>query len=202
MLLDDARTEVQASAEQTVRPVGFGPHVIYCGEKYEEMVRWYQTFFQGEVRTVSDTLPADIASDDTTDSIILVKRPDLPVLEGRQVGIFHVAWSYPSLAELMYVYRKARDNGILPVEVLNSGILLQVYYKDPEGNGVEIEVDDYDTSEETYAVQRAMSFVRSGDPKHWHIDPEKVIAMLEAGVPDKDILHHVKYGRMVASGQF
>lgn len=202
MPLDDARKGGQADADHAVVPVGFGPHVIYCGAKYDEMVRWYQAFFQGQVRPVSDTLPAELASDDTIDSIVLIKRPDLPILEGRQNGIFHIAWSYPSLAELMYVYRNAKANGILPIDVLNTGILLQIYYKDPEGNGVEIEVDDYDTSQETYAVHRSASFVRSGDPKHWHVDPEKVIAMMEAGVPDEDILHHVKYARMIASGRF
>jgi len=196
----DLQAEISVATHTSQTPVGFGHHVLYAGEKYDEMVNWYATFFQGEVMT-ADAPSAELLARDDIDTIMIVRRPDLDQ-EGREfrTGIFHVAWSYASLAELMTVYEHAKSWGILPLFTLNTGILLQIYYADPEGNRIELEVDAHDTSEETQQVQR--SGLREVLMSEWRYDPDMIVKLMRAGWSDYDILNHKKYHEAVQSGQY
>lgn len=181
-----------APQEGDASPTRFGHHLIYSGKKFEDMVRWYRTLINGDV-VVGDEAPSpELLARDDVDTIVIVKKPAVEQDEGPyRTGIFHIAWSYASLAELMTVYRYARDNGILPQSVLNTGILLQFYYVDPEGNYLEFEVDAHDTSKATQEAQR--SGKREAELKHWIYDPEVILKMMEAGWSDYDILRHDTY---------
>lgn len=191
----------RADAAATI-PTGFGYHVIYTGENHERMVEWYRTLFGNDVQAL-EGLPGEAYSlDESTDAVVIVKRPelekvDVPFPPGKP-GILHMAWSYSSLAELMYVYRHARDQGIRPQSVLNTGILIQFYYDDPDGNQIELQIDNYDTSAETQHVQRIKA-VRLPIPKENIYDPEQMLALLEAGVPDQDIFDHDRFHALVAA---
>ena len=194
----------KTDAEATV-PTGFGYHLVYTGEQYEKMVWWYQTLFGGDVSAVEGPPGEEYSLDESLDAVVIVKRPDLqknetPFPPGKP-GILHMAWSYASLAELMYVYRHARDNGIRVQSVLNTGILIQFYYNDPDGNQIELQIDNYDTSEETQQVQRVKA-IRLPIPPEQFYDADKMLAMLEAGVPDSDLFNHDRYHALVASGRF
>ncbi len=191
--------------EPSDRPDGFGYHVIYSSpEKYEEMVKFYQVFLGGRALAVPDGLTPQQVCDPHNDFVLIVKRDGLPKSEQPlKPGVLHIAWFYNSLAELFYVYRHARDNGIKTVELLNSEVLMQFYYPDPEGNFLEIGVDGHDTSEQTQAVMRGTDGVRTPTGiDHWRYDAEKVLKMLEAGVSDYDIFHHETYHKLAASGRF
>lgn len=187
------------------RPTGFSYHVLYANaEKYDEMVRFYQILFGAQAKAVPDGLTPEQVADPEHDLILIVKREGLPSFNFEaKTGFNHMAYSYSSLAELMYVYRHARDNGLKTFESLNSEVLLQLYYFDPEGNRVEIGVDGHDTSEETQHYARLADGARQpGKIDHWKYDPETILKMLEAGVSDYDIFNHEKYHAMAASGRF
>lgn len=190
--MSELTENTQKEKDQAIeRPVGFGHHVIYAGAKYDEMVKWYGTLLGGTV-TSGEEIPADLLARDDCDTVVIAKRTDLAQEEGPvRTGVFHVAWSYASIAELMQMYRHGLKNGIEPQSTLNTGILLQIYYTDPEGNGVEFQVDAHDTSEATQAAQR--NGQRSGNARHWLYNPEKIIALMEAGWSDYDILDHEKF---------
>lgn len=194
----------QPGAADTV-PTGFGYHVLYSGENHAAMVRWYQALFGGEARALEGPPGEEDSLDDTHDTVVIVKRTDLAQVEAPfppgKPGILHMAWSYPSLAELMYVYRHARDQGIRVHTVLNTGILIQFYYEDPDGNQIELQVDNYDTSEETQHIQRTKG-TRVPIPKEHFYDADKMLAMLEAGIPDQDLFDHDRYHALAASGRF
>lgn len=197
----DRKEATRFGTETSELPVGFGHHVIYADEKFDEMVKWYQTLLSGDITTMPDSAPADLLVREDIDAVVIAKRPGLTQERSPiRTGIFHVAWSYSSLAELMTVYQHAKANGILPLEVLNTGILLQVYYIDPEGNGIELQVDAHDTSEATQVAQR--SGRREGSVAHWVYDPETILRLMEAGWSDYDILDHEKYHAAAKSGRF
>jgi catechol 2,3-dioxygenase-like lactoylglutathione lyase family enzyme len=208
MLADTAakpNDEIGANEAAAGIPTGFGYHLIYTGENYEKMVWWYKTLFGGDVAALEGAPGEEYSLDEALDSVVIVKRADLkkvdvPFPPGKP-GILHMAWSYPSLAEILYVYREAKQNGIEVQSILNTGILIQFYYDDPDGNQVELQIDNYDTSAETQHVQRTNG-MRIPIPKEWIYDGDKMVAMLEAGVPDADIFDHDRYHALVASGRY
>jgi len=193
-----------AEVEPNDRPTGFGYHTIFCRpETYNEMIRFYQVFLGGSAIAVEHELPASLIAEDDRDVVLLIKRPDLPHFSQRRTGFLHVAWSYNSLAELMYVYRHATQNGIKAVELLNSPILMQFYFRDPEGNFIEVSIDGHDTPEETQMHMRAADGIRvPGKIDDWKYDAETVLRMLEAGVSDHDILNNASYHALAASGRY
>lgn len=200
----DADGAADGQVDPQDRPVGFGYHIIYCRpETYDDMVRFYQVFLGGSAMPVGDDLPSSLIMDDEQDLVVIAKRPDLPHFTQRRTGFLHVAWSYNSLAELIYVYRNAVRNGIKPLELLNSPILMQFYFRDPEGNFIEISIDGHDTPDQTQTHMRAADGIRvPGRIDDWKYDAEKVLAMLEAGVSDYDILDSARYHALAASGEY
>ena len=63
-------------------------------------------------------------------------------------GVHHMAFTYASLADLVATYQRLDGLGIRPVTCINHGPTTSMYYADPDGNQVELQVDNYDTVEE------------------------------------------------------
>ena len=59
-----------------------------------------------------------------------------------------MAFTYASLADLVATYQRLDGLGIRPVTCINHGPTPSMYYADPDGNQVELQVDNYDTVEE------------------------------------------------------
>jgi hypothetical protein len=189
----------------TDRPHSFGYQLIHTTpDNHDAVVNWYQTLFCGEVREVSDKIPADDLLESGQETICIVKRPDLtpsPVKMAR--GVLHMAWFYNSLAELVYVCRHARDKGIIPYEVMTSPVLMQIYFRDPAGNVVELGVDAHDTSRAAQDAMLSAADLRiPGKIDDWYYDLDKLIAMLEAGVPDHEIFNTQRFQELAASGRY
>ncbi len=55
-----------------------------------------------------------------------------------QVGLNHMAWMVDSLDALGSAYRRLRDNGVKVDAIVDHGISLGIYFRDPDGNGLEV----------------------------------------------------------------
>ena len=77
-------------------------------------------------------------------------------------------------------YIRLRDQDILPFLTLDHGITMSVYYQDPDGNGVEIQVDGFgDWADSTEWIANAIEFAEN--PIGTFFDPEKLVAARKAG---------------------
>jgi catechol-2,3-dioxygenase len=109
----------------------------------------------------------------------------------RHAGLHHVAFEYGSLDELLATYRRLRDDGLRPHFAVDHGMSTSLYYVDPDGNSVELQVDNFDDWE------RSTEFMRSDpefalDPIGTPIDPEQYLAAHEQGA-SFDELHRRAY---------
>jgi hypothetical protein len=55
----------------------------------------------------------------------------------------HSAFEYERFSDLMSSYARMRDEGIVPAFSLDHGITMSLHYKDPEGNFVELQSDNF-----------------------------------------------------------
>ena len=55
----------------------------------------------------------------------------------------HSAFEYESFSDLMSSYARMRDEGIVPAFSFDHGITMSLYYKDPDGNFVELQSDNF-----------------------------------------------------------
>lgn len=63
---------------------------------------------------------------------------DAPLPERNQVGLAHVALVADSFDTVKAMHRKLKEHGVEGIRTANHGVTKSVYFKDPEGNELEI----------------------------------------------------------------
>ncbi len=133
-------------------------HVVLRVRDLPAMRDWYKTMLQAEVTQESDML-CFLTYDDEHHRIALVAIPGLEERgEVRRVGMDHIAFTYASVGDLFHTYERLRDAGIAPFWPINHGVTLSLYYRDPEGNRIELQVDAFATMDEGKTYMRSDAF--------------------------------------------
>lgn len=65
---------------------------------------------------------------------------------------------------------------------VNHGATTSLYYADPDGNNIELQVDNFETLEEGTAYMESEAFEKN--PIGVVIDPHSLLARLRAGEPE------------------
>jgi len=63
---------------------------------------------------------------------------DAPLQQKRQVGLNHMAWMMHSLDDLKEMYQRLKEKNVSIDHVSDHGISVGIYFRDPDGNGVEV----------------------------------------------------------------
>jgi catechol-2,3-dioxygenase len=179
MSIREDRKQSLAADRGRVRPHKLA-HVVRRTARFEEIVAWYCTVLGAEVVHSDETL-AFLTYDDEHHRIAIARIPGLPEQPALAAGTDHIAFTYASLGDLLYTYRRLKAEGIVPYWCINHGPNTSMYYKDPDGSRVELSVD---TMPSIDAIDRWM---RSGEfaanPIGVVFDPEDLVARYEAGEP-------------------
>jgi catechol-2,3-dioxygenase len=161
-------------------------HVVLRVRDLGAMRDWYRTVLQADVTQESDGL-CFIAYDDEHHRIALVAIPGIKERdETMRVGMDHIAFTYPSLDDLLHTYERLRDVGLTPFWPINHGVTLSFYYRDPEGNRIELQVDAFATMDEGKAYMRSDAFATN--PIGVIFDPEELLRRFKAGETAQSLL--------------
>lgn len=167
-------------------------HVVLRTGKIQPMVDFYTTFLGGHVTYGNDFL-SFITYDEEHHRIALIGVPDTLPKNPRTCGLEHIAFTFPTLADLLVAYRQRKARGIKPVWCVNHGPTTSIYYKDPDGNLLETQVDNFDTIEETNAFMTGPNF--SENPIGTDFDPEDLLEKIKSGkYDDKELKKRVEIG--------
>jgi catechol-2,3-dioxygenase len=90
------------------------------------------------------------------------------------------------VGDLLDTYTRLEQQGILPYWPVHHGPTLSFYYKDPDGNRLEFQVDCFRTAEEANAYMQGDAF--ASNPIGTQIDPEALVRQYRSGVPEKTLL--------------
>ncbi len=155
-------------------------HVVRRTGRFEEMVRWYCTVLGAEVVHSSDML-AFLTYDDEHHRLAIAGIPGLAERTAMSSGTDHVAFTFADLGDLLQTFRRLKSEGIEPYWCVNHGPTISMYYRDPDGNGVELQVDTMPS------VKAIDQWMRSGEfaanPIGIVFDPEELVARYESGEP-------------------
>ncbi len=90
----------------------------------------------------------------------LVERPKL------SAGHDHLAYTYESLGDLVATYERLKAAGIMPSVPVAHGLTTSLYYRDPDGGGVELTVDNLTPAQwrEWMQNELALELVMRGCP--------------------------------------
>jgi catechol 2,3-dioxygenase-like lactoylglutathione lyase family enzyme len=164
-------------------------HVVYSTRRFEEMIDWYQKVFEAKV-VYQNPILAFLTYDDEHHRFAFANlsalSPESVEVEARgQVGVNHVAYTYANLGDLLETYERLKQMGITPYWPVHHGMTLSLYYKDPDGNRMEFQVDCC-TVEEANAFMYGDSF--AANPIGVAFDPDALLAQYRSGVPEEQLL--------------
>ncbi len=133
-----------------IRPARF-VHVVYRTRRFELMTRWYETVFDAKVRYQNPVL-AFLSYDDEHHRIALINMAMVQPIESEAdrrgaIGVDHVAYTYESVDDLFQNYAQLKEKGITPYWCVHHGVTMSMYYADPDGNQMELQVDAFASSE-------------------------------------------------------
>lgn len=161
-------------------------HIALRTNQLETMIRWYCQVLNAHIAYGADKV-AFLTYDDEHHRIALLGLDDYPDrADGIRVGFYHTAFAYDSLTDLMNTYVRLKGEAILPYRSINHGPTVSLYYADPDGNQIELQVDSFPDADATNAWMRSEAFNRN--PIGIEFEPEEMLAQLKAGMPEHDLL--------------
>ncbi|MCV9938873.1 VOC family protein [Boseaceae bacterium BT-24-1] len=162
-------------------------HVTFKTSRLDEMVAWYGTVV-GARPNFQDANNAWTTNDEANHRVAFLSAPGLGDDPDKRShnGMHHSAFEYESFADLMSSYARLRDEGIEPAFSLDHGMTISIYYRDPEGNFVELQSDTYgDWKRSSEWMRSSPDFAEN--PIGTFFDPERVYQAHKAGKTFDDL---------------
>jgi catechol-2,3-dioxygenase len=174
------------SDTKPISPAKFA-HVVRrtTPERYKEVVDWYLTVLGAQV-VHGDDFGTFMTYDDEHHRVAIVAVPGLPEALPLAVGTDHIAFTYGDIADLMSTYERLKGEGITPVWCINHGPTVSMYYADPDGSRIELQIDVFE------CVTAAKDWMAESDfaenPIGIVFDPDEMLAKFKAGVPFDELV--------------
>ena len=173
------RNRKLAPSRGRVAPIRLA-HIVRRTTRFGEMIVWYRTVLAAEIAHADDML-AFLTYDDEHHRIAIARIPGLEEQSPSAAGTDHVAFTYADLGDLLQTYSRLKSEGIEPFWSINHGPTTSLYYKDPDGNKVELQVDNFATADECNAWMRSDAF--AANPIGVVLEPDELLARYRAGEP-------------------
>jgi catechol-2,3-dioxygenase len=159
-------------------------HFVLRSANRGPLCDWYMKVLNARKVFENDYI-SFITYDDEHHRVAFVQLPELQKPSDKAWGLAHVAYTLGNLGQLLGTYRRLKADGILPVRTINHGPTVSMYYKDPDGNQVELQVDAFDKPGAA-GYFHTRSFAKN--PIGVLFDADKMCADYEAGVPEGELL--------------
>ncbi len=156
-------------------------HVTLKTTRQREMADWYEKVV-GMKANHYGPFGAWLTNDAANHRVALLVAPGLHDDEQKiaHTGIHHLAFEYPDLDSLMSTYERLREEGITPHACLDHGLTTSMYYVDPDGNSVELQVDNFgDWNRSSEWMRTAPEF--QANPIGVNTDPQRLYEAWKAG---------------------
>ena len=166
-----------ASERGRIAPAKFA-HIVFKTSRYEELIRWYQVVLEAEVMTATPAITF-LTFDEEHHRIAVANMPGLADRPFQTAGMEHCAFTYDSLDDLFATYKRLATYDIEPYWCINHGPTLSMYFRDPDNNQVELQIDIFDSNEEVNAWLAESDF--DTNPIGVKFDPQELIARYRGG---------------------
>jgi catechol-2,3-dioxygenase len=154
-------------------------HVVFQTSQPDAMREWYSALLNAHVVFEGKGLTF-LTFDDEHHRIALAHIPNLERKSPKAAVVNHVAYTFASLDDLLDRYVELAAKGIQPWKPVQHGVTTSLYYEDPDGNHVELQVDNFGTADEATAYMRGPEY--DADPIGVRYRPELMVQARAAGV--------------------
>lgn len=179
-----------APADKVICPSKLA-HVVLRTNNFEKMISFYKEFLGAQAIYENDFL-AFLTYDEEHHRIAIAAVPGTKDKDKTSCGLEHIAFTFDTLSELLLSYRQRKQKGISPLWPVNHGPTTSIYYRDPDGNMIETQVDNYDDPDEATAFMKSKFFAEN--PIGTDFDPEDYIKRLSKGETEAELKKRVEIG--------
>lgn len=156
-------------------------HVVLQTSQLPAMRDWYCTVLGAHVVYEGHDL-CFITFDDEHHRVAFLGSPvPLPPRNPGAAGMHHTAYTFETIDDLLDRYQELKAKGIQPKAPIQHGVTTSLYYQDPDGNFVELQIDNFATPDEATAYMRGDEY--NANPVGVAFDPEVMLESLRAGDP-------------------
>lgn len=156
-------------------------------KRLKEMVQWYRTVFGAKIQHENEFL-VFMTFDDEHHRLVIFEDAATVDKPETAAGIDHVGYGVASFRDLVAAYERLKAEGITPFLPLNHRFTTSLYYHDPDGNDVELSVDNFPTKEECNSFIRGDDMAEIGRPPFGYtFDPDELALLFRSGVPEEQL---------------
>ena len=160
-----------------IRPAKFA-HVVFKTARRDEMRDWYCTVL-GAHLVFENSMISFITFDDEHHRMAFANTGVTRDSSLDVAGLHHSAFTFAELDTLLDKFVELREKGIRPVRPINHGVTTSMYYQDPDGNYVELQIDNFPTAEESTNYMRGPEY--SADPVGTLFSPDDMVEARRGG---------------------
>jgi catechol-2,3-dioxygenase len=160
-------------------------HIVLQTTQLVTLKDWYLTVLDAHV-VYENELIAFVTFDDEHHRLAIMQIPGLTGRSPITVGMAHSAYTFDTLPALLAKYRDLKRVGITPRVPVQHGVTTSLYYRDPDANMVELQIDNFATPAEATDYMKGPEY--SNDPIGPSFDPEAMAAALEDGSPVEELI--------------
>ncbi|MFF7458482.1 VOC family protein [Kitasatospora sp. NPDC008115] len=160
-------------------------HVVLRTGRLPVMTDWYANVLEGRVAFADEAL-AFLTYDDEHHRVALVATGASERPTDAHTGLHHVAFTYATIEDLLDTYRRLKGEGIRPFWCINHGPTTSMYFEDPDGNHIELQIDNFATAEALDEWFRSGAF--EANPIGVDFDPDDLLRRFESGESPADLV--------------
>ncbi|TQE23017.1 VOC family protein [Streptomyces ipomoeae] len=134
-------------------------HIVLQTNRLHEMREWYRKVLGARI-AFENPVMCFLTTDEEHHRVALFGPPGggLPERTPITVGLAHSAFTFESLGDLVDKYLELKAEGIEPRVPVQHGVTTSMYYRDPDGNMVELQIDNFATADEATDYMRGEEY--------------------------------------------
>lgn len=162
-------------------------HFGIRAQHFEETLAWWQVALRARIQ-IRTAAAAFLAFDDDHHRLVIWTDDATTARDPEAAGVDHIAFELSGFEMLADEYERLRREGIEPALPVNHRFTTSIYYRDPEGNELELSVDNFVTKVEgsDWVRSEAMEELLVppfGDP----FDPEELVRLVRNGASREEL---------------
>src|SRR6476620_12597303 len=147
-------------------------HIVLQTGQLPVLRDWYLSVLDAHVVYENEFL-SFITFDDEHHRLAIAQLRHPTKRTATTVGLAHSAYTFPDLLTLLTKYEDLKAAGIQPHVPVQHGVTTSIYYRDPDSNTVELQIDNFATPREATEYMRGKEY--GADPFGPSFDPDVML---------------------------
>lgn len=178
---------VESSSTGVATKPAYISHYGIRAQRYQEMIQWYKTVFRAKIQHENEFL-VFMTFDEEHHRLVIFEDAATVDKPENAAGVDHVGYGLASFGDFVLTYERLKDEGSTPFMSLNHRFTTSLYYRDPDGNEVELSVDNFPTKEACDAFMRSDRMAEIGRPPFGYVfNPDELARLFHQGVSSETL---------------